>query len=185
MDWDAVKLVLGSSVLATLLALLAQTVRERWRRQEELLGARRAIQAEIDSAARHGKGYLEPGAVKLVGWRVSTLVYESVFPKLLGLSAVTHAAADALINYYQNLESFNRSLDQIADHQTNGRDELILGEVARADLKAMHVTSSQNLRAIADSGNCDAGVKADIEAKLEKVGGRTLYDKAREQLGLM
>lgn len=184
-DLDIVKIVLSSSVLATVLGLLVTVVRERWRREEELTAAKRAIQAEMDSAAMHGSGYLQPGAVKAVGWRASTLIYESVFPKLLGLSAVTHDAADAVINYYQNVDSFNRSVDQIADHEANERREKARQEVGRADLKAMQMTSSENLRAIVALRDCDAGLRQEITSKLKKVDGRTLYDRAREHLGLI
>jgi hypothetical protein len=183
--WEAVSLVPGSSVLATLISLLVVGLRERWRRDEELLAAKRAIQAEVDSAAKHAKGYLVPKAFKAVGWRASTLVYESVFPKLLSLSAVTHEAADALINFYQNVGSFNRSLDQIAEHHANNRPDMARAEVLRAEIKAMQVTSAENLRAIVAMPDCEESLRAEIRGKLERTGNRTLYDEARFQMGLV
>jgi hypothetical protein len=177
--------ILGGSVLAALITLGITAHREGAKTEREFTAAKRAIQAELDSAAKHAHGYLKPDAIRAVGWRASTLVYESVFPKLLSLSVVTRDATDALINYYQNVESFNRSLDQIAEYKATDRENFASREAGRAILKAIPMTSSQNLRAVLALSECEPGVRAEIETKLLKYEGRTLYDVARHELSLL
>jgi hypothetical protein len=101
------------------------------REQREGRAAKYAIQAEMDCAARDAKAYLEPGTVKRVGWRLSLRMYESGLPKLLEVGAIDHAGSDALVNYYQNVEAFNRSLDILEDHFANDETNLASGKRAR------------------------------------------------------
>jgi hypothetical protein len=141
-------LVVGGFV-GFLLNVWLQSTKE----QREARAAKYAIQAEMDCAARDAEAYLQPRAVKRVGWRLSLRMYQSGLPKLMYVGAIERRISDALVNYYQNLEAFNRSLDLVEDHYTDGRNEPAHREVDRAHLKAIEITSGDALCTTSRAGS--------------------------------
>jgi hypothetical protein len=177
-DADFLKLLLGSSVIATFVSLGVNRWFQSTKEEGERKSAKAAIQAEMESAAKNGFGYLKPRAVVAVGWRASTMLYETAFPKLLALGAVNKECADALLGYYQNLEAFNRALEAIAEHKGQDRMEEAKASARLAMVKAIEIMPSEMARETAQGADCPPAVKAKIEAKLAKRNGRTLYDRA-------
>lgn len=173
-----IALVIGSGTIGFFLNAWWQGSKE----QREGRAAKYAIQAEMDAAARDAEAYLQPGAIKRVGWRLSDRMYESGLPKLLQ-AGIKREASDALVAYHQTVEAFNRSLDLIEEHTAAGRQQLAHEEVGRAHLKAIEIASSEALRALTKNPACPPGLSARIDEKLAKRDGRTLYDLARGQSG--
>lgn len=171
-------LVLGAGTIGFFLNVWWQGSKDR----REGQAAKYAIQAEMDAGARDAEAYLQPSAVKRVGWRLSLRMYESGLPKLMQAGIKGEQSA-ALVAYYQNVEAFNRSLDQIEEHTAAARQKLVHDEVGRAHLKAIEIASSEALRALTKNPACPPGLSARIDEKLAKRDGRTLYDIARGQSG--
>lgn len=167
------------SVLGAVVTLAVQAMRSS--RQGK--AAQAAIQAEVDNAAREAASYLAPGAVRRVGWRLSCRMFETGLPKMIEAGMLSREAAEELVRHYQNVEAFNRSLDQIEDHRSGGRTEMVKKEIRRACLKAMQIVSARQLRQIADARDCEPWMARVIRLKLDKGGGRTLHDRVWPRLG--
>ncbi len=130
-------------------------------------------------------GYLHPESPKAPAYRLSTLLYKDALPKLLSLAYLTPEATQALITFYNHVDSFNRSLEDITEHRSNGREGLMEDEAGRARLKAIMIAPARSLRLLAEMTEQSVHVVAHIRMRLEEHGGRTFYDRARSALGFL
>lgn len=176
--WAVLTGGLAGAVVTTFIQWWMRTAAEDKQRS----AAKQAIQAEIEHAADCARGYLKPKAVSSPGWRVSTALYAHCIPTLLSLGVVNRESAKVLLDYYNQVEAFNRSLDAIADH--HGAISAS-NEVWRARLKALLLVPAKTLNAFAETPDFPDMLKSEIGAKLLKHQGGTHYDRAMRVLGLM
>jgi hypothetical protein len=180
-----IQLFFGSSVLAAVLSFWATKIVQDRRDERAARAAKYALQAELDNAAASAGEYLDPNVPKAPVWRLSTALYERAMPTLLGLGWITNEAAQSLILFYNSVDSFNRSLDQVAEHLSNQSEFLAKEEMMRAMLKAIQLTSSRRLEVLRARLDVWSGFGAEVDARLGPQQGHTHYDRARGALSFL
>lgn len=93
-----------------------------WWAVKKLVAAQRnALAREIEICREHSQTYQNDG-IQAPLYRLPTQLYTSSLPALIANRAIVDDQTDALIRFYNQVETMNRGLDQINDARRIGSD---------------------------------------------------------------
>lgn len=109
MDWKA--LLIHPLVVVIFTFAIVRAWDWLWRRKR-LEAHRTALAAEIEICNQHAKTHNEAG-IQAPSYRLPFLVYSSSLTDLIANGVLSAEGIDALIRFYNQVETLNRGLDQI------------------------------------------------------------------------
>jgi hypothetical protein len=166
-------------VAAAIVTIVVNRILKRFDDNELRSGIKQAIQAEIDYAREFALDYLKPGSVKSPMHRITTSVYDEGVPKLISLRAINYECAQALLQYYGNIDQMNRSLDLAA--KLEGKERL--EEIVRTIYKACSLVPIRDLETLMSTPRPNKLEHRIISKKTTKYGAEAPYDRVKRLLG--
>lgn len=134
----------AGAIFALALAILLPVV-QSWRRDRITRKAHlQTIAMDVRINERQASVYLTDH-VKLPAYRLPLYGAKLALPALLAEGTLSTAQSTAMVQYYVDAESFNRSLDLAQDLRHQGDTGLLLEELGRSQVKARHLISANAL----------------------------------------
>jgi hypothetical protein len=174
-----------SSLVAAGVTIAVNRLLKYWDDEALRSATKQAIQAEIDYACEFATDYLKPGAVKAPMHRITTSFYDEGVPKLIALGAIDYQCAQALLQYYGNIDQMNRSLDLVQSLREAGQQQLKPAEIKRTFFKACSLVPIRELQRLATIPRQDIVELRIISKKSAKYGDRSPHDLVKRSMGLV
>jgi hypothetical protein len=176
------QVIASSSVVAAIVTVAVNRLLKHWDEEAVRSATKQAIQAEIDYACEFALSYLEPGSVKSPMHRITTAFYGEGVPKLIALGAINTECAQALLQYYGNVDQMNRSLDLVQTLEDPAEKS---AEIVRAMYKACSLVPISDLKKLTGVPRKNAIELKVISKKCAKYGNTSPYDRVKRAMGLV
>lgn len=142
-----VSFLLTPQFWGTLIALLIGFGLYRCDRRRQIRNCKAALKNEIQICGRLAYQYTQGRAAPF--YRLPVMAWTSAYPTLLGLGALGEEQTRTLSQYYQNVDTFNRGLEQAqtARNDNNGNggfgngSSLLNDDFMRGALQAENITN--------------------------------------------
>ena len=139
LDSPQVIATLIGAVVGVLLGVIVSELKEWWWRTRRRKAHWRALSAEVEICREMAEIFLRDG-VGAPLYRLPTLSYLNSFPALLESGATTERDTRAVTQFYNQVESLNRGLDQANDARSDA--QTLNGEYSRNRLKAENLVGA-------------------------------------------
>jgi hypothetical protein len=174
-----------SSLVAAGVTIGVTRLLKQWDDDALRSATKQAIQAEIDYASEFAVDYLKPGSVKAPLHRITTAFYNEGVPKLIALRAINYECAQALLQYYGNIDQMNRSLDVLLSLRKPEEQQHKFEEIGRTFLKACSLVPIRELRRLGSLQREHEIEIRIIRKKSMKYGDCAPYDRVKRAMGLI
>ncbi|MFC0668438.1 hypothetical protein ACFSKY_23040 [Azotobacter chroococcum] len=100
-----------------------------------------ALMAEIDYCNKLASTYLDD-KVKSPLYRLPTIIYKSSIPIILAAGKLTNSETESILNFFNEVDSLNRGLDQIERYRSSSDANETEQEFNRNKIKAGNIKSN-------------------------------------------
>ncbi|MGI0014419.1 MAG: hypothetical protein ACREBU_13395 [Nitrososphaera sp.] len=141
------------TIIGVVVGFLLSEIKDWCARKKRHTALWHALNAEIDFCKERASTYLQDNVMAPL-YRLPVLSYINCMPVLLSDGALTENEVRPLVEFYTEVETLNRGLDNAAAMRADGDNEMLREEYDRNRLKATRLAESGVLysKAIAVTG---------------------------------
>jgi hypothetical protein len=133
----------GATIIGFILGGLFSYFPQLFNRKSRIRSYKASLAAEIKKCNEMATGYAAEGAVKSPSYRLPVFAWNNAYPQLLAVGVLNECQVEFLNQFYIEVDSLNRGLDQANDARfTNGGGSLLTEEHKRNKLKASNIMSN-------------------------------------------
>jgi hypothetical protein len=130
------------SLLSVVVGFALATFKDSWQRRRRRETHWAALRAELEFCRRQAETFLRDGVAAPL-YRLPTTAYMRAFPALLADAAASEADVDALMQFFTEVETFNRGLDLAQAARAHNSETALQEEHQRNHLKARRLIHPQ------------------------------------------
>ena len=133
-----------AAIVGVVVGFLLSELKEWHARKKRHAALWQALNAEIEFCKERANTYLQDNVIAPL-YRLPLLSYQNCLPVLLSDGALKEGETRNLMEFFTEIETLNRGLDNVAAMREKGDDKILKEEYSRNRLKAERLAGSGTL----------------------------------------